>query len=110
MKKLLILHAWFATPNDHWYQWLKGELKNKGVSVYIPELKDKEKANLKDWEKCALSNVVIDKDTSIIGHSLGAVLGLKLIQDHEFKLNIFLTQPYCRLLLQFVIEIFPELF
>lgn len=30
MKKALILHAWYATPESDWYPWLKTELEKKG--------------------------------------------------------------------------------
>ena len=34
----LIVHAWLSSTNDHWYQWLKTELTNKGYTVYLPEI------------------------------------------------------------------------
>jgi len=91
MKKVLILHAWCATPNDHWYQWLEKELKKKNYKVIIPELKDKDNPTLDDWESCALKDFTIDKSTIMLGHSLGAVLALKIIQDNNFKLDKLVT-------------------
>ncbi|MEK7577280.1 MAG: hypothetical protein AAB492_01510 [Patescibacteria group bacterium] len=35
-KKALILHAWLSNPNDHWYLWLKTELKIKDTpSIFL---------------------------------------------------------------------------
>ena len=83
MKQVLILHAWFATPKDHWYPWLKTELEKKDYQVFIPELKDKDKPTLKRWTSCALKGIKLDENTAVIGHSLGAVLALRLAESYK---------------------------
>lgn len=85
MKKILLLHAWCATSKDHWYPWLSRELINQRFDVYIPQLKDKDSPTLKDWTKSVFKNVELDKNTIVIGHSLGSVLGLRLAERYEIK-------------------------
>lgn len=87
MKKLLILHCWWGTPEKNWYQYLKEKAQELGYEVSVPQLEDKEKPTLEDWTRSALKDFVIDENTSIVGHSLGSVLGLKLIQNTNIKID-----------------------
>lgn len=87
MKKLLILHCWFDTPNDHWYPFLKEAMEKKGYEVHVPQLMDKDVPTLQDWTDSALKDFVLDEETSIIGHSLGGLLALKLVQNSNVRIN-----------------------
>jgi predicted alpha/beta hydrolase family esterase len=87
MKKLLILHCWFGTPNDNWYTYLKEEAEKLGYEVNLPQLNDKDNPTLEDWTKCALKDFILDENTSIVGHSLGALLGMKLVQNSKVKID-----------------------
>jgi len=84
MKKVLILHGWFATPKNDWYPWVKKQLELKGYDVFTPQLADKDKPTFGRWKQCALRSSFLDKDTIVIGHSLGAILGLKLAEEYRF--------------------------
>lgn len=106
MKQVLILHAWFAHPDDHWYPWLKKELEAKGYNVLVPELIDKDKPTLKDWTRCVFEDLDGQGDLTdqngkennrlnrakhkdrldrfvVVGHSLGAVLALRLAEKYK---------------------------
>jgi len=89
MQQVIILHAWGNAPEDYWYPLLANELTKKGYRVVIPELVDKDKPELGTWRECVLSKTKIDGSTIIIGHSLGAVLALKLAE--EFKFDTLIT-------------------
>lgn len=93
MKKALILHAWYATPDSDWYPWLKTELEKKGYEVWLPELPTMPTKDL-DMEamlKFILEKNFVDKDTMVIGHSLGSVLALRLAERVGFKKGILLA-------------------
>jgi predicted alpha/beta hydrolase family esterase len=87
MKKLLILHSWFGTPKDNWNEYLKANAINKGYEVFIPLLVNNEKPTLSDWISSALMSFQLNSDTSIVGHSLGAVLAMKLVQNSLIKID-----------------------
>lgn len=87
MKKLLIAHGWFGTPADNWYPYLKEVAKKLGYEVHIPQLKDKDNPTLDSWTTSIQDEFVIDEETSIVGHSLGAVLALKLLQNSSIKID-----------------------
>ncbi len=82
MSKFLILHGTGASPKSNWFMWLKGVLIGHGHEVWLPQLPNSEKPNVATYNKFLLSNkdFLIDEDTTLIGHSSGAVEILSLLQ------------------------------
>lgn len=93
MKKALILHSWFSTPADNWYPWLKNELEKMGYEVWAPELPtmSTKSPDMEAMLAFVLQKNFVDKDTIVIGHSLGAVLALRLAERIAFKKGIMLA-------------------
>lgn len=93
MKKALILHAWYDSPTGQWYPWLKKELELKGYQVRVPALPTMGTSgpDMETMVKFILDNNLLDKDTVVIGHSLGAVLALRLAERTTFKRGILLA-------------------
>ncbi len=87
MKKLLILHGWLDTPDDHWFPYLKRVCQAKGYEVHVPLLKDHAKPTLSDWFGSVLDDFTLDSETSIVGHSLGAVFAMKLVENSNVKID-----------------------
>lgn len=91
MKHALILHAWYNTPQNHWYPWLKKELEKKGYNVDIPDLPTMNTA-LPDLAKHVnVAEKYVTGETIVIGHSLGALLGMRLAEKHDFKKLILIA-------------------
>ncbi len=82
MKKAVILHGTQGSPEGNWFRWLESELQTHGYEVWLPLLPDAEQPSLSRWLKFveADSPFELDKDTIVIGHSSGAILGLLLLQ------------------------------
>lgn len=82
MSKYLILHGTDASPSSNWFMWLKGVLIGKGHEVWLPQLPASEQPNTKTYTDFILSNdqFVTDGETTLIGHSSGAVEILYLMQ------------------------------
>ena len=93
MKKALILHAYTDTPEGNWYPWLKEELENRGYEVWMPELPtmDSKKPDMRPMLEVILKRKFVDKDTVVVGHSLGALLVLRLAEHVSFKTGIVLA-------------------
>lgn len=93
MKKALILHAWYGSPEGDWYPWLKTELEKKGYKVSVPEIPTMGTGNpdMETMVKYVFENNLVDKDTVVIGHSLGAVLALRLAERAKFAKGILLS-------------------
>jgi len=84
MQQVIILHGWGNEVQDNWYPWLANKLREKGYNVFVPKLVDKDKPTYQSWRESVLKVAKIDENTIIIGHSLGAVLGLKLAEEFVF--------------------------
>ena len=82
MTKFLILHGTDGSPESNWFMWLKNVLINKGHEVWLPQLPNSDRPNIRTYNNFLLSNpeFIFDKDTIIIGHSSGAVEILSLLQ------------------------------
>lgn len=93
MKKALILHSWFSRPEDNWYGWLKAELEKKGYEVWLPEIPTMptKELDMETMIKFILDKNFLDKDTVVIGHSLGSVLCMRLAERISFKKGIMLA-------------------
>jgi len=87
MKNAIILQGWYLKPDCCWYPWLKMELEKRGYKVFIPELPTMY-TDLPDLQKqlnYIEKNIDLNKNTLVIGHSLGAVLGLRLAEKFQYK-------------------------
>ncbi|EKD80539.1 MAG: hypothetical protein ACD_40C00059G0003 [uncultured bacterium] len=93
MKKALILHSWFSHPEDNWYPWLKSELEKKGYEVWAPELPTMptKAPDMETMLKFVIGKNFVDESTVVIGHSLGAVLALRLAGRIAFNKGILLA-------------------
>jgi predicted alpha/beta hydrolase family esterase len=85
MKNAIILHGTLGSPDGNWFRWLKGELEQSGLTVWLPQLPNAEQPSLSKWSAYARANCpfAITNETLIIGHSSGAILALILAQQNE---------------------------
>lgn len=90
MKNALILHGADSHPDNNWFPWLKGELENKGYTVWIPALPHAQTPSLEDWLDVIFSNNEWDwnEETIIIGHSAGATLALRILEKLPLGIKI----------------------
>lgn len=89
MKKAIILHGTLGSPDGNWFQWLKKELEQKGLTVWLPQLPQAEQPSLRKWqrfikEQCPFP---INEETLIVGHSSGAILALVLAENNMEKIG-----------------------
>jgi uncharacterized protein len=86
-KKALILHAWYSKPENNWYTWLKGALEKKGYEVTLPELPtmDSDLPDMKKQLEYIQSVCAVGEDTTVIGHSLGCLLAMRLGELRRYK-------------------------
>jgi hypothetical protein len=98
MKNAFIFHGTEGHPQENWFPWLKQELEKEGYEVIVPQFPspsivpaeiDKWFEVLKDYEH------QINEDTIIIGHSLGGVFTLRVLEKlkHKIKAAFFVGTP-----------------
>jgi predicted alpha/beta hydrolase family esterase len=84
MKKAFIFHGTGASREDHWFPWLEEKLQNEGVEVSRPDFPTPEGQELDDWLKVLdEQDIEIDGETVLIGHSLGAVFILNILNRRD---------------------------
>lgn len=82
MKNVLVFHGTGGSPKGNWFPWIKKELEKEGCQVFIPQFPDpREGNNLKNWlEVLKQYEANINEDTILIGHSLGGLFLLRVLE------------------------------
>ena len=81
MKNAIIIHGTEGYPEENWFPWLKCELEKIGYKVSVPQFPSPPvvPAKISEWWE-VLKNYTIDEDTLLIGHSLGGVFVLRILE------------------------------
>lgn len=81
MKKAIIIHGTEGHPKENWFPWLKKELEKAGYKVSVPQFPSPPvvPAKIAEWFE-VLKDFPIDKNTILIGHSLGSVFTLRILE------------------------------
>lgn len=93
--KVFIFHGTEGYPEENWFPWMKQELEAKGCEVIVPQFPSPPivAAKLSEWFE-VLEEYMKDmgEDTIIIGHSLGGVFTLRVLEKLKQPIKaVFLT-------------------
>lgn len=93
MKKALILPGWFQKTSDNWYPWLREQLNKKGYQTSIVDLPtmSTQKPKMQEQLDYLFDKFEIDEETAIVGHSLGALLTLRVAERKKFHTMILIV-------------------
>lgn len=85
MREVLIFHGTGGSPKGNWLPWLKSELEKESYQVTIPQFPDpREDHHLEDWlEVLKQHQSHINEQTILIGHSLGGLFLLRVLERLE---------------------------
>ena len=95
---VFIFHGTEGYPEENWFPWLKGELEEKGCRVFVPQFPSPPliPAKISEWFE-VLKNYeqYIDENTILIGHSLGGVFALRVLEklEHPVKAVFLISAP-----------------
>ena len=98
MSNIFIFHGTEGYPEENWFPWLKEKLEEKGHKVFVPQFPSPPviPAKIDEWFD-VLKNYeeYINEDTVLIGHSLGGVFTLKILEklEHLVKAVFFIGTP-----------------
>ncbi|MDD4902221.1 MAG: alpha/beta hydrolase [Patescibacteria group bacterium] len=89
MKRVFIIHGWEADPGSNWFPWLKDELIKKGIEAEVPTMPNSAHPLCAEWV-AYLKKIVgkTDKDTFLVGHSLGVIAILRYLESMAAKEKI----------------------
>src|SRR3989339_1323630 len=76
----VLLHGFKSSSKGTFFPWLKNELKKRGHQVTALDLPSSYLPKLDDQIDHVLKNVKFDSDTVLVGHSLGTVIALKVLE------------------------------
>ncbi|MFV0480508.1 MAG: RBBP9/YdeN family alpha/beta hydrolase [Campylobacteraceae bacterium] len=83
MKMIYIVHGFGASPDSHWFIWLKEKLEaNKNVHVKILNMPEPFNPSLDSWISTINKEATnLSSNTFFVGHSLGVISTLKFIEQ-----------------------------
>jgi predicted alpha/beta hydrolase family esterase len=85
----IIIHGFGGNAEENWFPWLSRELNSIGIPTIAPDFPNSESPELTAW-LLHLVKYQIDEKTILVGHSLGAVLILRFLeQDVKIKAAFF---------------------
>lgn len=81
MKNAFIFHGTGGYPEENWFPWVKQELEQLEYKVHIPQFPTPENQTLETWfDVFKRYEKFVDKDTLMIGHSLGGAFLLRVLE------------------------------
>ena len=95
---VFIFHGTEGFPEENWFPWLKEKLEKKGCEVFVPQFPSPPivPAKIAEWFE-VLKNYeqYINEDTILIGHSLGGIFTLRVLEKLErpVKAAFFIGTP-----------------
>lgn len=96
MKNAIILHGTSCNPNSFWQPSIKKFLQKKGYNVWVPQLPNADKPNLKEQLPFILGGE-LNSETILIGHSAGCPLILSILENINVKISkAILVAGYAR--------------
>jgi predicted alpha/beta hydrolase family esterase len=88
LRKAIIIHGTKGSRDGNWFPWLAKELGKRGVTTTVPQFPTPEGQNLENWFATFQKEVgELDASSIIIGHSIGAVFALRLLERLKRPIN-----------------------
>lgn len=76
----VLLHGFTGSPDANFFPWVKKELEKRGSKVHVPQLPGTNDPDIDKQVEFVLKNTDFSADTVLLGHSLGAVVALKVLE------------------------------
>jgi len=95
---VFIFHGTEGYPGENWFPWLKEQLEQRGCRVFVPQFPSPPvlAAEISEWfEVLKDYEQYIDENTVLIGHSLGGVFTLRILEklSRPVKASFFVGAP-----------------
>lgn len=95
---IFIFHGTEGYPEENWFPWLKNELEAKNYKVFVPQFPSPPiiPSKISEWFDILKSyEQYIDENTILIGHSLGGIFTLRIIEKlkHPVKAVFLIGTP-----------------
>lgn len=92
---VFIFHGTEGYPEENWFPWLKDKVEDEGHRVFVPQFPSPPVVPAKIAEWFAVLRAYeknIDENTILVGHSLGGVFALRVLEKLEHPVRaVFLV-------------------
>lgn len=95
--KMYIFHGTMGTPSGNWFPWLAQQGTSLGLEVATPLLPTPQGQTLDGWLSAFTAQCGdTDKDSIFVGHSIGAVFCLRLLErlSHGVRGSVLVAPPH----------------
>lgn len=82
----VLLHGFNGGAERNFMPWLKNQLEKLGYRVQVPELPNTSLPKEQEQVEYVVNNVTFDKNTVMLGHSLGTVVALKVVEKLQTQI------------------------
>lgn len=83
-KQVYIVHGYSASPDSHWFAWLKQRLQSQGVKVSVLDMPNSAAPRPDQWQQTLQQQVIhADRNTWFVTHSLGSIAVLRYLADRQ---------------------------
>lgn len=90
----VILHGFTGHSDKNFIPWLKKSLEQKGYKVQAPQLPNTDNPKEAEQVGYVLKNCTFDKNTVLIGHSLGGAVAMKVLEKLDVTIReLLLVAP-----------------
>lgn len=76
----ILLHGFTGSIQNDFFPWLINSLSSKSFKVWAEDMPDSEDPDVEKQAEFVLKNAQFDKNTVLLGHSLGSVVALKVLE------------------------------
>lgn len=83
-----------SKPTDHWFPYVKIELKKLGIPVIAPQFPDSHLSRESYWIPFLEKDLLADENTILIGHSSGAIASMRFAEQHKIFGSILIGTYY----------------
>lgn len=91
MSNVFIFHGTEGYPEENWFPWLKEKIEAKGYNCFVPQFPSPPivPAKIKEWFDILKDyEERINEETIIIGHSLGGVFTLRVLETLKKPIKV----------------------
>lgn len=90
----VILHGYTGRNDKNFIPWLKHELEQRGAKVQTPQLPNTDNPTEVEQVQYVLDHVQFDENTVLIGHSLGGLVAMRVLEKLPHKIHhLMLVAP-----------------
>lgn len=87
-KRVIIVHGYAASPQSHWFPWLKKTLENQGAVVTVACMPNSSTPDPVEWLQFLENlSLPLDENTIFIGHSLGCITVLNYLNKYSKEID-----------------------